>query len=125
MQLFPAGHPSIGLSLTAQTITSVELSPSLWPLRNRRIRTLKRHDLATDLVHLSTDENNISEVTAFARDLTMLVGPRRCASVALSLPNQCAHIALLDFDVLPENPAECASLVRWKLEKDQIGRAHV
>lgn len=118
MQLFPVRKPSIGLSLTAQAVTSVELSPSLWPLRRRRIRALKRHDLATELVRLSTDENNISEVTAFARDLTTLIGSRRCASVALSLPNQCAHIALLDFDVLPKNPAECASLVRWRLEKD-------
>ncbi len=118
MQLFPAQKPSIGLSLTAQTVTSVELSPSLWPLRRRRIRALKRHHLATQLVRLSTEENNISEVAAFARDLTTLIGSRRCASVALSLPNQCAHIALLDFDVLPENPTECASLVRWKLEKD-------
>jgi hypothetical protein len=118
MQLFPVQKPSIGLSLTAQAVTSVELSPSLWPLRRRRIRTLKRHDLATELVRLSTDENNISEVTAFARDLTTLIGSRRCASVALSLPNQCAHIALLDFDVLPENPAECASLIRWRLGKD-------
>ena len=118
MQLFPIQKPSIGLSLTAQAVTSVELSPSLWPLRRRRIRALKRHDLANELVRLSTDENNISEVTAFARDLTTLIGSRRCASVALSLPNQCAHIALLDFDVLPENQAECASLVRWRLEKD-------
>jgi hypothetical protein len=87
-------------------------------LRRSRIRALKRHDFATQLVRLSTEENNISDVTAFARDLTTLIGSRRCASVALSLPNQCAHIALLDFDVLPENPTECASLVRWKLEKD-------
>jgi hypothetical protein len=118
MQLFPVRKPSIGLSLTAQAVTSVELSPSFWPGRHRRIRSLKRHDLATDLVRLSTDENNISEVTAFARELTTLIGSRRCASVALSLPNQCAHIALLDFDGLPENPVECASLVRWRLEKD-------
>jgi hypothetical protein len=118
MQLFPVQKPSIGLSLTAQAITSVELSPSLWPPRRHRIRTLKRHDLATDLVRLSTDENNISGVTTLARDLTTLIGSRRCASVALSLPNQCAYIALLNFDVLPENPAECASLVRWRLEKD-------
>ena len=118
MQLLPTCKPSIGLSLTAQAVTSVELAHSLWPLRRRRIRALKRHDLPTELVRLSTDENNISEVTAFARDLTTLIGSRRCASVALSLPNQCAHIALLDFDVLPENPAECASLVRWRLEKD-------
>ena len=125
MQLFPVQKPSIGLSLTAQSVTSVELSSSLWPSRRRSIRALKRHNLATDLVRLSTDENNISEVAAFAKDLTTLIGSRRCASVALSLPNQCAHIALLDFDVLPENPAECASLVRWKLEKDlQIPAAH-
>lgn len=118
MQLFPVQKPSIGLSLTAQAVTSVELSSSLWPSRRSSIRALKRHNLATDLVRLSTDENNISEVAAFAKDLTTLIGSRRCASVALSLPNQCAHIALLDFDVLPENPAECASLVRWRLEKD-------
>ena len=118
MPLFPVQTPSIGLSLTAQAVTSVELAPPLWPLRRRRIRALTRHDLATGLVRLSTDENNIAEVTAFAKDLTTLVGSRRCASVALSLPNQCAHIALLNFDVLPENPAECASLVRWRLEKD-------
>jgi hypothetical protein len=118
MHLFPVQKPSIGLSLTAQAITSVELSPSLWPLRRRRIRAMKRHDLATELVRLSTDENNISEVTAFAKDVTRLIGSRHCAPVALSLPNQCARIALLDFDVLPENPAECTSLVRWRLEKD-------
>lgn len=125
MQLFPVRKPSIGVSLTAQAVTSVELSLSLWPLRRPSIRALKRHDLATELVRLSTDENNISEVTAFAKDLTTLIGSRRCASVALSLPNQCAHVALLNFDALPKNPAECASLVRWKLEKDlQIPAAH-
>lgn len=118
MQLFPARKPTIGLSLTAQAVTAVELSPSIWPLRRRSIRALKRHDLATDLVRLSTDKNNISEVAAFARDLTTLIGSRRCASVALSLPNQCARIALLSLDALPKNPAECASLVRWRLEKD-------
>lgn len=118
MQLFPVQKPFIGLSLTARAVTSVELSPSLWPLRHRSIRALKRHELATELVRLSTDENNISEVTAFAKDLTTLIGSRRCASVALSLPNQCAHIALLNFDMLPENPDECASLVRWRLEED-------
>lgn len=117
MPLFPVQTPSIGLSLTTQAVTSVELSPSLWPLRHRSIRALKRHDLATDLVRLSTEENNISEVATFAGNLTALIGSRRCASVALSLPNQCAHIALLNFDVLPENPAECASLIRWRLEK--------
>jgi len=118
MSLFPVHKPSIGLSLTAQAITAVELFPSLWPLQRRRIRSLKRQALAADLVRLSTDENNIAEVAAFARDLTTLVGPRRCASVALSLPNQCAHIALLDFDVFPESPTECASLIRWRLGKD-------
>lgn len=118
MQLFPVQKPSIGLSLTAQAVTSVELSPSLWPLRRRRIRALKQHVLANELVRLSTDDNNISEVAAFAKDLTALIGSHRCTSVALSLPNQCAHIALLDFDGLPVNPAECASLVRWRLEKD-------
>src|SRR6185295_3755223 len=118
MQIFPVQKPSIGLSLTAQAVTSVELSPSLWPLRRRRIRALKRHDLETDLVRLSADENNISEVAAFARNLTTMIGSRRSTSVALSLPNQCAHLALLNFDALPKDPAECASLVRWKLDKD-------
>lgn len=124
MRLFPVRKPSIGVSLNAQAVTSVELSPSFWPERHRRVLTLKRHDLASQLVHLSTDENNISEVTAFARNLTTLVGSRRCRSVALSLSNQCAHIALLTFGVLPESPSELASLVRWRLEKDlQISAA--
>ena len=51
MQLFPVQTPSIGLSLTAQAVTSVELSSSLWPSRRRSIRALKRHNLATDLVN--------------------------------------------------------------------------
>src|SRR5215510_7593413 len=118
MQLFPVQKPSIGLSLTARAVTSVELAPSLWPLRHRRVRALKQRNLATELVRLSADENNISEVTAFAKDLTTLVGSGRCTSVALSLPTQCAHIALLNFDRLPDNPAERTSLVHWRLEKD-------
>lgn len=118
MQFFPIQKPSIGLSLTSRAVTSVELAPSLWPRRHRRVRGLKQRDLATGLVRLSSDENNISEVTAFARDLTTLIGSQHCTSVALSLPTQCAHIALLNFDGLPENPAERTSLVRWRLEKD-------
>jgi hypothetical protein len=118
MQLFPAQKPSIGLSLTAQTITSVEVTPSLWPLRNRRVRSLKQRDLTSDLVRLSADENNISDVAAFAKELTGLIGSRHCTSVAMSLPTQCAHLALLNFDGLPENPAERTSLIRWRLEKD-------
>ena len=118
MQLFPVQKPSIGLSLAAQTITSVEVPPSLWPLQHLRVRALKQHDLATELVRLSADEINISEVTAFAKSLNTLIGSRRCTSVALSLPTQCAHIALLNFDGVPENPAECTSLARWRLEKD-------
>jgi hypothetical protein len=118
MHVFPVQKPSIGLSLTAQAVTSVELFPALWPLQRRRIRALKRHALAAKLVRPSTDGNNISEVPAFAKSLTALTGSRHCAPVAMSLPNQCAHIALLNFDVLPKSPAECAALVRWRLEKD-------
>src|SRR4051812_28773039 len=99
MHVFPIRKPSIGLSVTAQAVTSIELASSSWPGRRPRIRTFKRQDLATGLLHLSTDASNISEVTAFAEGLTTLIGPRRCAPVALSLPNQCAHVALLDFDV--------------------------
>lgn len=118
MPLFPVRRASIGLSLTAQAITAVELAPRLWPLRRRRVRTLKRQDLADKLIRPSTDENNISEVSALARNLTSLVGPRPGTSVALSLPNQCAQITLLDFDVLPEHPSEREALIRWRLEKD-------
>ena len=118
MHVFPVQKPSIGLSLTAQAVTSVELFPALWPLQRRRIRSLKRHALAAELVRPSTDGNNITEIPVFAKSLTALTGSRRCAPVAMSLPNQCAHIALLNFDVLPKNPAECAALVRWRLDKD-------
>lgn len=118
MHLFPVRKPSIGLSLTSQAVTAVKLAPWLWPLRRRRILALKQHSFTSELVRLSTEENNISDIAAFAKNLTALLGPSRATPVALSLPNQCAHIALLNFDVLPENPAECASLVRWRLEKD-------
>ncbi|MEO5955288.1 MAG: hypothetical protein ABIR36_06315 [Nitrospiraceae bacterium] len=96
----------------------MKLAPWPWPWRRRRILALKQHSFASELVRLSTEEHNISDIAAFAKNLRALLGPSRATPVALSLPNQCAHIALLNFDVLPENPAECASLVRWRLEKD-------
>lgn len=118
MHLFPARRPSIGLSLSAKALTSVETSPALWPLRHPRTLSIKRQPLGAAALSPSADAQNISDAKALSDGLAQLLGPRRCTPVTVSLPTSSAHIALLDFDTLPAHQNECLALVRWRLEKD-------
>jgi hypothetical protein len=70
------------------------------------------------LVRLSFAEKNILDVPALADHVRGLVGNGNGHCVALSLPDECARMALFDFETLPQNPAQVDALLRWRFQKD-------
>jgi hypothetical protein len=74
--------------------------------------------LPDGLIRLSAAEPNVSDLSALARELRALLGSERSASVALTLPDLCTRVALLDFEALPPKTADRDRLLRWRFQKD-------
>src|SRR5437867_5740232 len=119
MPLFPVHRPTIGLSISAQRLSLVELHGS-WRLgrRNARLRHADERDLPSGLVRPSATERNLSDIPALAQEIRALLGTTRTLPVALSLPDLCAQVALFEFEMLPRQVAEQVNLLRWRFEHD-------
>ncbi len=95
-----------------------------WPRgwRDIDVRLCGERVLAAGLVNPSATELNVSDVAALAGEIRTLRGsprnPPHVASVALSLPDLCARVALFEFEVWPNKPAERDALLRWRFQKD-------
>ncbi len=127
MKLFPFRVPTIGLSIDAQTLGLAEIArdwrPRMaWPWLRWRLRCCAERPLPAGLVRPSATEPNVSDVSALARELGALFEHQRNmarpVSVALSLPDLCARVALFEFEKLPAKPAELESLVRWRVQQE-------
>lgn len=119
MPLFPVHRPTIGLSMSAQRLTLVELHRGWRPgRRDVSLRHADERDLPSGLVRPSATERNISDVPALAQEVRALLGTTRTLPVALSLPDLCAQVALFEFEMLPKQGAEQANLLRWRFEHD-------
>jgi hypothetical protein len=122
--LFPIQRPRLGLAIDAGTLSLLE-SQRGWRRgwRDTDVRLCRTRSLPAGLVNLSATELNVKDVTALAREVRALWGDSRAtsrvASVALSLPDLCARVALFEFEVWPSKPAERDALLRWRFQKDR------
>ncbi len=123
LTLFPIQRPRLGLTIDARTLSMLEVQRD-WGRgrRNRDVKLCSERALPAGLVTLSATEPNISDVAALAGEVRALRGDHRKAShvmsVALSLPDLSARVALFEFEVWPSKPAECDALLRWRFQKD-------
>ena len=76
--------------------------------------------LPEGVVEPSPLRENIHDSASFETALQQLVeqaGPNRKKEAAVLLPDNCARVALLEFENLPGDSAERLSLIRWRLKK--------
>lgn len=121
--LFPIQRPRLGLSIDARALSVLEVQRD-WRRGWREIdvRLCGERALPAGLVSPSATELNVSDVAALVGEIRTLRGSpgnaSRVASVALSLPDLCARVALFEFEVWPNKAAECDALLRWRFQKD-------
>lgn len=126
MSLFPVHRPCLGLSFNRDAVGLAEIrrgSGWRWgtrgdPACSARLLTYREEPLPAGLLQPSEIERNIRDISALAGILRTVHGARRDVSVAVSLPDSCAHLALLEFETLPRKATERDSLIRWQLEQD-------
>lgn len=119
MHVFPVRRPQIGLSISGQRLTLVEVSRSWRRGREKAgLRHVAERDLPSGLVRPSATERNLSDVPALAQEVRALLGTTRTVPVALSLPDLCGQIGLFEFETLSQQVAEQVNLLRWRFEHD-------
>ena len=119
MTVFPFRRPSIGLSIGARTLSLVEIRRGWGPSREGiGLRRCSERALPDGLIRLSAAEPNVSDLPALARELRAMLGSEPSAAVALTLPDLCTRVALLDFEALPPKTADRDRLLRWRFQKD-------
>lgn len=116
--VLPFRRPSLGLSIGTRTLSLAEIRRGWGPRGNIGLRRCSERPLPDGLIRLSAAEPNVSDVPALARELRALLGTERSASVALTLPDLCTRVALLDFEALPPKTADRDRLLRWRFQKD-------
>ncbi len=119
MRLFPVHRPRIGLSFSGQTIGLAEVGPR-WRTgwHGTHLRRVCEQRIPAGLIRPSPATPNVSDVSILAREVRALVGPTRTVAAALSLPDQCAHMALFEFDALPKQAAEREALLQWRFREE-------
>jgi hypothetical protein len=99
----------------------VQVRRQWWPA-GRRLVSGQTRALHPGLVRPSHTELNITDVTSLRDHLRALHEGKRGSDdpvpIALTLPDLCGRLALFEFDALPEKPAECEALLRWRFQKD-------
>jgi len=121
--VLPIKRPRLGLSVTSQTLSLVELHRP-WRQAGLRpaIRRYQERVLPDGLLRDSALQCNITDVEMLAREIDGLLGSRPVLTsvrpVALTLPDPCARIALFDFDAWPLQPSEQDALLRWRFQED-------
>lgn len=127
MRLLPLRRPTIGVSVGSKSLSLVEVSRNWRSGRTRRrlARSLQRcaeQPVPPGLIRLSATEPNVSDSATLSRELATLVdGTRKVArpvSIALTLPDLCARVALFEFETLPQKTAEREQLIRWRFHKE-------
>jgi hypothetical protein len=119
MRFFPIRRPALGLHVGARALTVAEVGRDwLQGGYGCRVHRVQRWQVPQGLLRVSPVEKNILDVPGLAVYVRGLLGRRQGRCVALSLPDQCARIALFDFESLPQKPAQVDSLLRWRFQKD-------
>lgn len=81
--------------------------------------TVKQEPLPPGTLNVSPTSSNLQNGEPFRAALDRLVGvvPGKRATVALVIPDFAARMAVLDFDELPDDAQQRASLIRFRLRK--------
>jgi hypothetical protein len=118
---FPVKRPAIGLSVSVNRLALVEVSRA-WRGGGLTLRRCEERALPEGLVRPSPSQLNIKDVGALAGEVRALLDavPRRARAFtgAVSLPDHCARVALLEFEAWPRKPAEAEALIRWRFQKE-------
>lgn len=120
MSLFPVHRPRIALRIGAKTL-SVTQTEATWPgWGGASLRRWCDRPTPPGLVQVSAAAPNVADSSALGAELgalrrELLGSGRGAEPVALSLPDLCARVALLDFETLPARPAERQALLSWRL----------
>jgi len=122
MALLPMTSPRLTLGIGAHRLW-LETAPRAWPFgRPAGERVRREQAIPSGLVQPSATALNISDVEGLAGALRTLVGRRRlrwwATPVALSLPDPCARVVLLDFEAWPRQASDAETLLSWRLQKD-------
>lgn len=119
MRWLPIRRPVLGLSIGAETLGLVEVRRS-W--RATSLRQCRERTLPAGVLTLSASESNVADVSALAKEISALLDAHRAVTrpvpIALSLPDRCARVALMEFDTLPPKSSDVEALVRWRLQKE-------
>ena len=116
MTLFPIARPSLGLSITTDSVSLVEIQRQ-W--RGGTIRRIAQETLPSDIIQFSPAKPNILDTKAFSESLRLLVkGLKAPQPIALSLPDLCARMAALEFTSFPKKPVEREAILSWRFQQD-------
>lgn len=116
MRLLPIRAPRFGLAFSSRAVTLVERGGR--GRRRPKIRRIQQSRLPAGLILPNDSAPNVRDPTALAEEVRDLLAPMRGQTVALSLPDQAAQMALFEFDTLPKNSSECEALLRWRFRED-------
>jgi len=119
MGLFPIRRPTVGIDISARALTLVEVSRE-WRKAGRgwRLRQCTRQEVSEGVLNPSATEPNIANLTIMTSHLRGLLKDHMGSCVAVSLPDQCARLALFDFETLPHKATEVEALLRFRFQKD-------
>ena len=116
MTLFPIARPTLGLSITTDSLSLVEIQRK-W--RGGTIRRIAQEPLSSEVIQLSPAKPNILNTQAFSEALRRLVkGLKPPQPIALSLPDLCARMAALEFTSFPTKPVEREAILSWRFQQD-------
>lgn len=107
--------PASILEVTEMGVSLARLAP-----KSRLPEKLLFAPLADGVVESSPVRQNIhnpDEFEAAVKGLLDQAGPNRKKEAAMLLPDNCARVAVLDFENLPGDSEERLSLIRWRLKK--------
>ena len=114
MALKPDPKPRLACEITSQNIIAARARSNAGGLD---VHTVRRLD--PDLVRPSLAAGNIANASELAQSLAgalSAVGGRKKDVIAI-VPDAAVRVLLMDFDTLPEKPAEAEPIVRFRLRK--------
>jgi type IV pilus assembly protein PilM len=106
--------PRLACEVTAQNVIAARARSDGNALEVHTVRRLER-----DLVRPSLSAGNVSDPSALGESIAgalSTVGGRKRDVVAV-IPDAAARVLLMDFDTLPDKPAEAEPIVRFRLRK--------
>lgn len=116
MTLLPLTRPCLGLSITTDSVTLVEIRRK-W--RGRIFRRLAQESLPSDVIHLSPAKPNVTDIQAVQDALRRLVkGLKPPQPIVLSVPDLCARMAIFSFTSFPKKPLEREAILSWRFQQD-------